>query len=335
MRRHCERCTLPGDHPMAHLDAEGICRPCRQHERWNHTAERMAEAVAEMDSVLRTARGEGDFDAIIAVSGGKDSCWTLHELGRRTSLRLLAITVDNGFLSEVALDNARRIADLSGARHEVFTPPALDMRRLFRTAAVEDLYPETRQGRASSICNACISVIKLHCLHVAQRERAPLLVWGWSPGQAPISAALYQPTAKMTQVFVERQFDPLHKVFPEHPDWISHPHFNDSDSLPRFVHPLAVWPYDEESIVNELISLGWTKPNDVDSTSTNCRLNALGVAIHQRRYGYHPYAGELSGLVRSNHMSPEESMRRQQPLPLTPNVVNIAVRLGLGTDIFS
>jgi len=320
---------------MAHLDVEGICRPCRQHERWNHTAERKAEAAAEMDVVLRTTRGKGDIDAVIAVSGGKDSCWTLYQLGRHTSLRLLAITVDNGYLSKFALTNAGRVADLAGARHEVFTPSKSDMQQLFRTAAVEDLYPETKQGRASGICNACISVIKLHCLHAAQRKQAPLLVWGWSPGQAQISSALYQPSAKMTQVFVERQFDPLHQVFPENPEWIAHPHFDETDTLPRFVHPLAVWPYDEDSIVAELVALGWTKPDDVDSTSTNCRLNALGVAIHQRRYGYHPYASELSGLVRSRHMSAEESMRRQQALPLSTDVVNIALELGLGTKIFS
>ncbi len=334
MGSECIRCTLPGVHPLAHLDANGVCRPCHHHERWAPTPEQREELVTEMRLLLNSTKGEGSIDAVVAVSGGKDSSWTLYEMARQTPLRLLAVTIDNGFLSNQALDNARRIADIAGARHEIFAPPLNDMRRLFHAAAETELHPETGQGRASSICNACIAVIKLYCLHVAQREGAPLLAWGWSPGQAPLSSALYRPTASMLDIFVSRQREPLEKVFPGGTDWIFEPTFCEDDVTPRFVHPLALWDYDERSIVAQLEELGWQRPQDVDSTSTNCRLNGLGVALHQRRYGYHPYAYELAGLVRTGSMSKRESRQRQLPLELNPDIMQISKELGLSEEIF-
>jgi hypothetical protein len=334
MTDECRNCTLPADHPLAHLDATGTCRPCRSFERWSTNPSQHREASEELSLLLQTTRGPDSIDAVVAVSGGKDSCWTLYELARQTSLRLHAVTIDNGFLSQSALDNARRVAEVAGATHEIFAPPVEDMRQLFRVAAETELHPETSQGRASSICNACISVIKLYCLHVAQRERAPLLAWGWSPGQAPLSSALYQPTASMLKVFVARQRDPLLNVFPRATEWIFEPSFDINDTIPRFVHPLAIWNYNESSIIEHLLEIGWTRPHDVDVTSTNCRLNALGVAIHQRRYGYHPYAHEMAGLVRVEAMTVEESRLRQKPLEVTPEILAIAEELGLSPNIF-
>jgi hypothetical protein len=292
------------------------------------------EAAARMNSLLKSTRGPGEVDAVMALSGGKDSSWTLYELSRTTELRVLAVTVDNGYLSEVALRNARLISERAGARHEVLRPSIEDMRRLFHAAVVDDLHPETHQGRASGICNACISVIKLHCLAVARREHAPFMIWGWSPGQAPLSSALYRPTSSMIDVFVDQQIGPLHKVFPEGRDWIERPQFSSDDEVPRFVHPLAVWDYDEKRILGRLRELGWTQPDDVDSTSTNCRLNALGVAIHQRRHGYHPYAHELAGLVRNRILSRAESLRRQQQQEITPEILEITRELDLSPEIF-
>ena len=55
---------------------------------------------------------------------------------------------------------------------------------------------------------------------------------------------------------------------------------------------------------------GWVKPDDTDPNSSNCLLNTLGNALHLERLGFHPYAMEIAGLVRSGCLSREEGLRK-------------------------
>lgn len=324
----CRRCTLAASHPLAHLDEEGICRPCRMAEEED---ERRSEAAArELETVLREARGQGEIDAVVACSGGKDSSYTLLQLARRTGLRLAAATVDNGFLCEHALENARRVSEAAGARHLVLRPPREHMIRLFREGLTGRPPVETRQGRASAVCNTCMRVVKLLCVSEGLRRGAALLVWGWSPGQAPRHSALYRPPEAMLEQMVEGPRRALLAQLGEDArPWLPQEGLATVENRPRFVHPLAFWDYDEARMREELTAVGWTEPEDVDAHSTNCRLNALGNHVHQHRHGYHPYALEIAGLVRQRWLTPEEARRRLELPPPDGLVLEVARELEL------
>ena len=49
--------------------------------------------------------------------------------------------------------------------------------------------------------------------------------------------------------------------------------------------------------------LGWVRPRDTDSCSSNCQLNALGVHVHRQRYGISPYVIPLAHDVRHGLMT--------------------------------
>ena len=56
--------------------------------------------------------------------------------------------------------------------------------------------------------------------------------------------------------------------------------------------------------------LGWKKPTDTDSNSSNCLLNSFANQTHINKYGFHPYVFEIAGLVRSGVMTREEGIEK-------------------------
>lgn len=328
----CRRCTLPSHHPLAHVDEEGVCRPCRLAEQ--EDAARAEASAHELETVLREARGDGEDDAVVACSGGKDSSFTLLQLARRTDLRLVAVTVDNGFLSDHALENAARAAEAAAARHVVLRPPREHMVRLFRDGISGRPPVETRQGRASAVCNTCMRVVKLLCVAEGLSRGAALLVWGWSPGQAPRHSALYRPPRRMLEQMVDHsRREILARLGEGAQSWLPPEGLVDAGAGPRFVHPLAFWDYDEKHMRGELRRIGWIEPEDVDAHSTNCRLNALGNHVHQCRHGYHPYALEIAGLVRHHWLTPAEAHRRLDQPPPEGLVAEVARELELTDEL--
>ena len=127
---------------------------------------------------------------VMAFSGGKDSTYTLWLLGQVWGLRVLAVTVDNGFVAAGALDNMRRVTETLGTDHVLVRPNPKALRALFRASAERDIHPAKALERASSVCSSCIAVIKGLALKIALEAEAPFIGWGWSPGQAPIKVDL-------------------------------------------------------------------------------------------------------------------------------------------------
>ena len=120
----CVRCGLGRDVPGRTFDGDGLCKlpaydsMAPQAEAWFRTerdlADRLAEPAAD-DAVT--------IDAVHLLSGGKDSTYALYQLVEM-GFEVLALTLDNGFISEGAKENIRRtVADL-GVAHEVRRHPS-------------------------------------------------------------------------------------------------------------------------------------------------------------------------------------------------------------------
>ena len=79
--------------------------------------------------------------------------------------------------------------------------------------------------------------------------------------------------------------------------------------VPKVLFPFhALFEYDETVIYETINKIGWKKPTDTDSCSTNCVLNAAGNSSCVKLYGYHPYVGEISQMVRECKLSYSDAM---------------------------
>jgi hypothetical protein len=96
--------------------------------------------------------------------------------------------------------------------------------------------------------------------------------------------------------------------------------------------PYLVYEKSEAQILAGIRELGWQHPEHLDGCTSNCALNAVGNLCHEKKHGFHPYALELSTLVRKGLLSRDDALEK-----LTLRVEDAALRgtlhqLGLTED---
>ena len=331
----CSRCILPDTFPGIKFDTNGVCNHCRQEESAIAKApEKKVEYRNKLDALIAETKGKApSYDVICAYSGGKDSSYTLKILRERYDTRIIALVFDNHFVSPVAWENIQTVTDSLNVDVIRFRPPWPLVRSFYRTAALEDIFPAPTLLRASSLCTSCITMVKSLTLKTALEMAIPLAAYGWSPGQAPIQAAIMKTNGSQ----VRQNQNALRKAIPsEIAGDINRYLIPDSyyeqykDRFPVNIHPLAFFDYDEEKIKKELRILGWKLPEDTDSNSTNCLLNAFANQCHLERHKFHPYVLEIANMVRQGVMDRQEGIEKIYNSPQDPKMVNLAKeKLGL------
>jgi N-acetyl sugar amidotransferase len=126
MPRYCVRCVLPDTRPGVELDAEGVCRGCRNADA-KRTIDWGARANA-FDALVHQARARGrDYDCVIPVSGGKDSFWQVVTCLER-GLRPLCVTYAYPGRSALGERNLRRLVGLGVDHLELRVDPEVERR---------------------------------------------------------------------------------------------------------------------------------------------------------------------------------------------------------------
>lgn len=114
--RICNRCVMDTTDPNIEFDADGVCNHCTTYfervesELFSETA----EADHRLSQLIDTIKTEGrnqEYDCIIGVSGGVDSTYVALQ-ARELGLRPLAIHLDNGWNSNLAVTNIQKTLDV-------------------------------------------------------------------------------------------------------------------------------------------------------------------------------------------------------------------------------
>ena len=311
----CTKCILPETFPGIKFDEKGVCKYCKQEEKkLVDLNDKKHEYVKRLDDLIHESRDKAPtYDVLMAFSGGKDSSYTLKLLREKYDLRILALTFDNHFVSNAALENIKTVTDTLGVDSIIVRPPWSVVKEMFSLTAKEDVFSKTTLLRASSICTGCIGIVKGLVLKTTLEMQIPLVAFGWSPGQAPIQSAIMKTNPKMN---LQAQ-KALLNSFPENLQakikqyYVPEEYYElYADRFPQNIHPLAFFDYDEENIKKELHQMGWGDPKDTDTNSSNCLINAYANHCHLQRHGFHPYVWEIANMVRQGVMSREEGIEK-------------------------
>jgi N-acetyl sugar amidotransferase len=167
---YCRRCLLPSTKPYIAFDSDGICVACRNHER-KLSAEAgidWAERRGEFAALVAWAKAQKApyFDALVPVSGGKDSITQVHYL-REHGLRILAVNVDFGVKTPIGIRNLNLIPEM-GASLSIFQPEATLHKRLVRLGFFDFGNPEL----------LCHTLLHAYPLHLALAFEVPLALLG-------------------------------------------------------------------------------------------------------------------------------------------------------------
>jgi len=314
----CARCILPETFPGVVIDADGVCSHCRKAEGKKTRLEDEKKKYELKFSELLVGLGMGRastgggaqraYDVLMAYSGGKDSTYTMSLLRKKYNLRVLAFSLDNGFLSPAAVTNIKTVTDFLGVDHILFKPHWDILKKIFTTASERELYSKKTLERASTICTSCIGLVKALCLKTALEQDIPLVAFGWSPGQAPMESSIMKNNPSLIKMAQQAILQPLRSVVDDGVDayFLQEKHYAMPERFPFNVHPMAWEYYNEEMILKDIQQLGWSAPQDTDSNSSNCLLNAYANDIHIKKYGFHPYVWEIANMVRDGVMTREE-----------------------------
>jgi amino acid adenylation domain-containing protein len=303
--RRCARCGLGADVPGVVVDAEGVCSPCRDFDAVRDQAHRYFGTVDDLLAIRDRARlrRRGGHDVLHLLSGGKDSTYALYRLVE-LGFDVFAFTLDNGFLSEQAKDNiARVVADL-GVDHVFAT-----------TEAMNEIFRDSLE-RYANVCNGCYKTIYTLAVNEADRRGIPVIVTGLSRGQ-------FFETRLTPGQFALDRFDPAaidaavleaRKVYHRTTDAVSRlldvSRF-ETDEIFERVEFVDFYRYVDVELAEVLAHLDahapWIRPTDT-GRSTNCLVNAAGIAVHKQERGFHNYAVPYSWDVRVGHKRRDEAL---------------------------
>lgn len=309
----CARCVLPETFPGVSFDESGACNHCRRASaKGAEAALKRKEEEARFVSLMEGLKGKGEYDCLVALSGGKDSTYTMMVMRRRYNLRLLAVTLDNGFISERALSNMRVTTDALGIDHIIFKPRMSLLKGIFLKAADEDIFSRKALERASTVCTSCIGIVKALALKTAIEKGIMTIGFGWSPGQNTLKSSVMRTTPALMKTAQMMLVEPLARIAGDdvRKYFLNDEHFSRPERFPYYVYPFSFLDYDERAIVREIGEIGWAAPDDTDSNSTNCLLNAYANEAHIRRLRFHPYVWEIANMVRDGSMTREEGFEK-------------------------
>jgi N-acetyl sugar amidotransferase len=168
--RYCRRCLIPDTKPHVVFDADGVCNACLAHDRkngalagidWSERERMFAELVDRA-----RARQAPYYDAVVPVSGGKDSITQVARL-LAFDVRILAVNVDYGVKTEIGRENLACIPAM-GASLLTYRPEEQLHKRLIRIG-LEDF------GDPDLLSH---TLLHAYPLHVALKFGVPLVLLG-------------------------------------------------------------------------------------------------------------------------------------------------------------
>ncbi len=314
----CTRCILSGAFPGISFDENGVCSFCRDEIIASTDATAVDEARKRVDALFSQKGVRVDYDAVICYSGGKDSTYTLKQAVEKYRLKVLAFTLDNGFISPTAFANIRRVVDNLGVDHILFRPAKAVFNKIIRTCVFEKVYLPGSLRRISAGCYACISMVNNLALRLALEKKAPFIIAGFTLGQIPANAIIYQNNYRFLADSRKRSLDILKtQAGPEIGKYFLLPDdlVDSVTTYPYTINLLCLEEVTEEQIVAAIAPIGWQAPQDVDGCSSNCRLNVFNNYVHRLKFGYSPYELELSHLIRNNLLSRSEALEKVRKQP--------------------
>lgn len=140
--RICQRCVMDSTDPLIYFDEKGICNHCTAYY------DRITKEIPDdetrgivfqqvVDKIKSIGKGN-DYDCVIGLSGGVDSSYLALKV-KDAGLKPLAVHLDNGWNSELAVDNIKRIVtklDIDLITHVIDWDEFRDLQKSFIKASV-------------------------------------------------------------------------------------------------------------------------------------------------------------------------------------------------------
>jgi non-ribosomal peptide synthase protein (TIGR01720 family) len=303
--KKCVECGLPENYPAANFNSAGVCQTCRDFSELEDRFSFYFKTPADLQEILDRAKQEnhGQYDCLVLYSGGKDSSYMLYQLVREYGMHPLVFSMDNGYISEEAKENIRRVTD------------DLEVDLVFgQTPHMNAVFVDSLE-RHSNVCDGCFKVIYTLSINLARQKGIKYIFTGLTRGQ------LFE--TRLSDMFKAQIYDAeeidrtvldARKAYHRFDDAVNKlldvKIFAD-DAVFDQVQLVDFYRYTDISLTEMYRYLDenapWVRPSDT-GRSTNCLINDAGIYIHKKERGYHNYALPYSWDVRIGHKTRAETV---------------------------
>ena len=165
--RYCNRCLMPHTRPRIRFNDEGVCNACQ----WAEEKKTIVDWKARWEELEyycdRYKSKEGNFDVLVPVSGGKDSCYVSYKLKHELGMHPLTVSIVPPISFEIGDRNLDNFIAHGYDCIKIYPNPQI-ARRISKRA-----FFEYGQPLMSWIINVQVAVFK-----VAMNFKIPFVMFG-------------------------------------------------------------------------------------------------------------------------------------------------------------
>jgi N-acetyl sugar amidotransferase len=158
--------------PQIDFDDHGVCNHCRNYYKESHiffaSPEEKREALENIVAEIKETGKHLNYDCVIGVSGGVDSTYVAYKV-KELGLRPLAVHMDNGWNSELAvknIENTVKKLQIDLHTHVIDWEEFRDLQMSFLKASVVDIEMLTDHALQAALFNTAV------------KNKIKYIVWG-------------------------------------------------------------------------------------------------------------------------------------------------------------
>ncbi len=328
--RRCTKCLLPETFPGIEFDENGVCNYCRNYEPIKVFGEKA------LKKTLDKYRGKGEkYDCIVAISGGRDSAYVLHQIVTKYNMRTLALTVDSGFTTPEGHRNIKAITKSLGVDH-VYIRDEKHIKTSWKNLKIM-FHAWLKKPSINTIVptlNAADKTMNLQIYKYAHKNRIPLVIGGNNIGNCsfeqehfktgymgifPDERGNYTTTDRIKLVILftyEFLKNPNHYHWSVIKSYVNGTlvYFFESILKPSNVDTLGFYDYiywNEKQILTTITKIGWKGADDTTATwRIDDMMYPLIDYIYLRLVGFNEFDEFYSKLIREGQITREEALKR-------------------------
>jgi tRNA(Ile)-lysidine synthase TilS/MesJ len=320
----CRKCNLPEGKLNVVINDNGICNYCEYLEQNRQDVMDFTGREQILLNRLEKFTGKYRYDAVVGLSGGKDSTYVLLQMVKKYNLQVAAVTFDNGFLTDFAKESINNTVRVLGVDHYYYKPDWKIHRKFYKLAI----------QKMGNPCTACSLAGYFLAIKECSANQIPFFIHGRTPYQ------MYRNYYKgSNDVFLnisrlnleEHSFTRLSQVYGMINNYvkqlitrmvsddidakaITEEFFVDSNKLtnqftPEFLAYFLFEEYDEERIKKQLEeALGWQRhSSDNLLTHHDCDIHDAAMYMFRELNDVDKLEREVAVMVRLGQISREKA----------------------------
>ncbi len=183
----CNRCVMDTTDPDIIFDKKGNCNHCTSYLKQDikYTPEKETQLQAVINEIKSAGKNK-KYDCIIGVSGGVDSTYVAYEVKKR-GLRPLAVHLDNGWDSELAVSNIQKTLqklDIDLFTYVIDWNEFKDLQMSFLKASIPGMEVPTDHGIISVLNRVAAKNGVRYIINGSNSSTEHIMASRWSEGEA-------------------------------------------------------------------------------------------------------------------------------------------------------